>query len=344
MVHVLVVAGAGRSGPHRGHLLRLHRDDAHGACRAAPAGPRGMAADPVRPGAQLRRRGARAAARLRNDQRRLPGHHRQPRAGGQADRARPCPRWWNKASPTSWTACTSRACPSWAARSPSPSTRGRTARRTVAYVDFMYQPLLDAAGKVQGIFIQGHDVTEQHRAQQALREADQQKDEFLATLAHELRNPLAPLRSAAHLLSAPGASAGGARARHRRDRPAGGPHVAPAGRPDRHRAHHAAPPAAEEGACAGRLRGGRRAGGVAPARRCQAPRAGRERREPLRAAAGRPGAHDAGAVEPAEQRVEVHRRGRPHRTGGKADGGMLRFSVTDNGIGLSEDALDRTSS
>jgi PAS domain S-box-containing protein len=75
-----------------------------------------------------------------------------------------------------------------------------------AYVDFMYQPLRDAAGRVQGIFIQGHDVTEQHRAQQALREADQQKDEFLATLAHELRNPLAPLRNAAHLLSMPGLS------------------------------------------------------------------------------------------------------------------------------------------
>jgi signal transduction histidine kinase/CheY-like chemotaxis protein len=73
-----------------------------------------------------------------------------------------------------------------------------------AYVDFMYQPLRDAAGNVQGIFIQGHDVTEQHRAQQALREADQQKDEFLATLAHELRNPLAPLRNAAHLLAMPG--------------------------------------------------------------------------------------------------------------------------------------------
>lgn len=33
-----------------------------------------------------------------------------------------------------------------------------------AYVDFMYQPLRDATGKVQSIFIQGHDVTEQHRA------------------------------------------------------------------------------------------------------------------------------------------------------------------------------------
>jgi PAS domain S-box-containing protein len=38
----------------------------------------------------------------------------------------------------------------------------------------------------------------------ALKEADRRKDEFLAILAHELRNPLAPLRSAAHLLQQPG--------------------------------------------------------------------------------------------------------------------------------------------
>ncbi|HEY8520014.1 MAG TPA: ATP-binding protein [Gammaproteobacteria bacterium] len=39
-----------------------------------------------------------------------------------------------------------------------------------------------------------------HRAEQALRDADQRKDEFLATLAHELRNPLAPIRSAVDIM------------------------------------------------------------------------------------------------------------------------------------------------
>jgi signal transduction histidine kinase/CheY-like chemotaxis protein len=72
------------------------------------------------------------------------------------------------------------------------------------HVDFMYQPLRDAEGAVQGVFVHGNDVTEQYRAQEALRQADRNKDEFLATLAHELRNPLAPIRTAAHLLARPG--------------------------------------------------------------------------------------------------------------------------------------------
>ncbi|HEX2544330.1 MAG TPA: ATP-binding protein [Ramlibacter sp.] len=65
------------------------------------------------------------------------------------------------------------------------------------YVDFIYQPVRDADGKVTGIFAQGHDVTDQVNATRALEDANQRKDEFLATLAHELRNPLAPIRQAA---------------------------------------------------------------------------------------------------------------------------------------------------
>ncbi|UGQ46387.1 ATP-binding protein [Massilia endophytica] len=45
------------------------------------------------------------------------------------------------------------------------------------------------------------DITAQTEAEQALKLADQRKDEFLATLAHELRNPMAPIRNATELLS-----------------------------------------------------------------------------------------------------------------------------------------------
>jgi PAS domain S-box-containing protein len=54
---------------------------------------------------------------------------------------------------------------------------------------------------VQGI---ARDVTERKRAEEALQEADRRKDEFLATLAHELRNPLAAIRNALYILQMPG--------------------------------------------------------------------------------------------------------------------------------------------
>jgi PAS domain S-box-containing protein len=48
------------------------------------------------------------------------------------------------------------------------------------------------------------DVTERRHAEDALVEVNQRKDEFLAMLAHELRNPLAPIRSAAQILQVHG--------------------------------------------------------------------------------------------------------------------------------------------
>jgi PAS domain S-box-containing protein len=67
---------------------------------------------------------------------------------------------------------------------------------------------LDSRGKVQfdgagqplrmrGVTV---DVTERYEAERALREAGRKKDEFLAMLAHELRNPLAPISTAAEML------------------------------------------------------------------------------------------------------------------------------------------------
>ena len=44
------------------------------------------------------------------------------------------------------------------------------------------------------------DITDRKRAEDALKTADRRKDEFLAVLAHELRNPLAPIRNAAQVL------------------------------------------------------------------------------------------------------------------------------------------------
>jgi signal transduction histidine kinase len=44
------------------------------------------------------------------------------------------------------------------------------------------------------------DITERKRVERALREADRRKDEFLATLSHELRNPVAALTTVSHLL------------------------------------------------------------------------------------------------------------------------------------------------
>ncbi len=45
------------------------------------------------------------------------------------------------------------------------------------------------------------EIAERKRAEEALRQCVRRKDEFLATLAHELRNPLAPLNSAIHLIA-----------------------------------------------------------------------------------------------------------------------------------------------
>jgi PAS domain S-box-containing protein len=68
------------------------------------------------------------------------------------------------------------------------------------YIDFVYQPIRDAGGGVSGIFVEGSDVTLRKQIEDELRAANRQKDQFLAMLAHELRNPLAPIMTAAQLL------------------------------------------------------------------------------------------------------------------------------------------------
>jgi PAS domain S-box-containing protein len=74
-------------------------------------------------------------------------------------------------------------------------------------------PIRDAVGSVTGASAIGRDVTERRRLEEELRrqarqlqEQDRRKDEFLAMLAHELRNPLAPLRHALELMRSPAGS------------------------------------------------------------------------------------------------------------------------------------------
>jgi len=71
-------------------------------------------------------------------------------------------------------------------------------------------PLHEPGETTSSVLILTEDITERkeaegrvRRSQEALQDADRRKDEFLATLAHELRNPLAPIRTAAQILSSP---------------------------------------------------------------------------------------------------------------------------------------------
>jgi signal transduction histidine kinase/CheY-like chemotaxis protein len=61
-------------------------------------------------------------------------------------------------------------------------------------------PMLDARGVIQEWIGAASDITERKLAEEKLKESDRRKDEFLAMLAHELRNPLAPIGAAAELL------------------------------------------------------------------------------------------------------------------------------------------------
>ncbi|HEU4727967.1 MAG TPA: ATP-binding protein [Kofleriaceae bacterium] len=94
----------------------------------------------------------------------------------------------------------------------------RTGSGTVegGYVNFSFEPLRDESERVSGMMAVAVDITDQVRARQALEKiseergrvllalenANRAKDEFLAMLGHELRNPLAPIVTALELMSA----------------------------------------------------------------------------------------------------------------------------------------------
>jgi PAS domain S-box-containing protein len=74
-------------------------------------------------------------------------------------------------------------------------------------VSVTISPVRDRRGHIIGASKTARDITARKRweaqllrSEEALQEADRRKDEFLATLAHELRNPLAPISSGLHIL------------------------------------------------------------------------------------------------------------------------------------------------
>jgi PAS domain S-box-containing protein len=63
-----------------------------------------------------------------------------------------------------------------------------------------FYPVRGEGGNVEAVGAWVTEITDRKRAEDALREADRHKDEFIALLAHELRNPLAPIRNAVQIL------------------------------------------------------------------------------------------------------------------------------------------------
>jgi PAS domain S-box-containing protein len=80
-------------------------------------------------------------------------------------------------------------------------------RTETVYFNFVYSPFWNVEGAIEGIFVIASDVTEQVVARneliglrEAAESANRAKDEFLAMLGHELRNPLSPILTALQLM------------------------------------------------------------------------------------------------------------------------------------------------
>lgn len=85
--------------------------------------------------------------------------------------------------------------------------------------DYIFVPVIGANGEVEAVAGTTRDVTERKQAEEDLKAADRKKDEFLALLAHELRNPLAPIRNGLQVMRlAPGDPEAITRARTMMDR------------------------------------------------------------------------------------------------------------------------------
>lgn len=82
---------------------------------------------------------------------------------------------------------------------PAPTTERRADVDAVESYDWQVHPVTLPDG-TPGVVCYFYDLSEQQRLQDALVQADRRKDEFLAILAHELRNPLAPIRTSVEIM------------------------------------------------------------------------------------------------------------------------------------------------
>ncbi|HJU74122.1 MAG TPA: ATP-binding protein [Gemmatimonadaceae bacterium] len=73
-------------------------------------------------------------------------------------------------------------------------------------ISLTVSPIRDSTNRVIAASKVARDISQRREVEKALRDADRRKDEFLATLAHELRNPLAPIRNSLHILRVTGPS------------------------------------------------------------------------------------------------------------------------------------------
>jgi PAS domain S-box-containing protein len=80
------------------------------------------------------------------------------------------------------------------------SNRNRTRDGRTLSCEWYNSVLHDDEGRIDRVFSLVLDVSEREEAMEGLKEADRRKDVYIATLAHELRNPLAPIANAASLL------------------------------------------------------------------------------------------------------------------------------------------------
>ena len=190
-----------------------------------------------------------------------------------------------------------------------------------AYWATQRRPTRDEIGLLEALADLASIAVQNARFFEEVQSASRAKDEFLAMLSHELRNPLAPIRNAVQVLQTVGSSVPAIERARGDDRSPGRAHDPAGRRPPRGVAHHARQdrPAHRAAHRRRRDRGGRR--DRPPGDRAARAHALRRRRH--RAAVGerRSGTARPGDGEPAGERRQVHAPRRTHHGGDGADTG-----------------------